>query len=149
MSVKEKLIEEATSLVQQRLASIDVELKKIQDDANSETKSSMGDKYETGRAMAQNEKSKLNQNKSQFVNHLQTINKLKFSKSKTVEFGSVVETNQLNIFLSTALGELTIDNKKYFCISPLTPLGQILKDKTIGNTFDFNKQNWEILNVEN
>lgn len=149
MKVKSILLDASNRLVENRLTSITFELNKIQQDANSETKSSMGDKYETGRAMAQNEKTKLNQNKIIFLKHQQSLSKIKQSDAKTIEFGSVVETNNMNIFLSTAIGELLIDKKAYFAISPVTPLGNQLIGKKEGDSFTFNGQNWEITSVEN
>ena len=59
---KLKVVEKCLDSVQVKLSQLEVEKSKIQDSANNETKSSMGDKYETGRAMAQNEIGKLELN---------------------------------------------------------------------------------------
>ena len=149
MSLKAKLIEKTTLVIQTRIQSINAELKKIQEDANSETKSSMGDKYETGRAMAQNEKIKLNQNKIQFLRHLETLNKVSYTTNNTIDFGSVVHTNQMNIFLCTSIGELTVKDQKYFTLSPITPIAKQLIGLNEGSKFTFNNQEWEIQMVEN
>ena len=55
MKEKEVLYAYCVNYVQQRIARIQGEINKAQSSANEETKSSMGDKYETSRAMAHQE----------------------------------------------------------------------------------------------
>ena len=73
--------------------------KSFQESLDSETKSSAGDKYETGRAMVQIE---LEKNQAQYNKFLKLKNELKqidpiVIKSK-IEYGSIVVTNNGNFF---------------------------------------------------
>ncbi|HSY60679.1 MAG TPA: hypothetical protein VK796_02335, partial [Cytophaga sp.] len=52
-SQKNTLYAYCTDYVTERITRLKTEIKKTQSSANEETKSSAGDKYETGRAMAQ------------------------------------------------------------------------------------------------
>ena len=60
LSFKIKLHHYCESIVEEQLSGIIAALKDAQEGANNETKSSAGDKHETGRAMAQLETEKLN-----------------------------------------------------------------------------------------
>lgn len=111
---------------------------------NNDTKSSAGDKFETGRAMMQIEieNSSVQLNKALFnKTELSKIN-IKQAYDK-VEFGSLVITNQGNYFISIGIGKLEIANKSYFCISLASPIGQILHAKKNGDTATF--QNREFI----
>lgn len=106
---------------------------------DNETKSSVGDKFETGRTLMQMEVEK---NRVQ----LNITEKLKAELSKIdihrsfnkVEFGSLVKTNQNNYFISAALGKIELADEVYFCISLASPIGKLLQNKRVGNTVVFN-----------
>lgn len=101
-------------------------------ESNNETKSSMGDKYETGREMVQQEinnlQIQLNENmKSETL--LKTINPV---PHKTVGFGSIVETEKGRFFIAVSLGEITFSGEKIFVISTESPLGKAMHGKKEG-----------------
>ena len=100
--------------------------------SNNETKSSMGDKYETGREMLQQEinnlQIQLNENmKSETL--LKTINPV---LHKTAGFGSIVETEKARFFIAVSLGEITFNGEKIFVISTESPLGKAMHGKKEG-----------------
>jgi len=115
---------------------------------DNETKSSVGDKYETGRTLMQFEVEK---NRAQ----LEKIKRLKSELSKIdlqkvfnrVEFGSVVTANKGIYFVSAGLGKVAVDNKQYYCISLASPLGKMLYDKNKGDQFQFNGTTFFIENI--
>ena len=115
---------------------------------DNDTKSSAGDKYETGREMMQAE---INKNEAQLSKSLQLINSIKkidlskiYSK---VEFGSLVETNYGLYFISIANPKITIEKKDVFSVSLASPLGKILFGKRKGDEFSFNKREFIIKNI--
>ena len=92
--------------------------KAAQQSANNETKSSAGDKYETGRAMMHLEKERLARQMIEVAKlrkPLEMINPEKIES--TVALGSIVTTENRNYFLSVSLGEVELEEEKYFCIS--------------------------------
>ena len=122
------------------------------DDANSalasETKSSAGDKHETGRAMAQLEQEKLSgqlENLIQLQEGLSRINPKDYFN--TVQFGSIVETSNGFFFISVGLGAVKIEDTTVFSLSITTPIGQQMAGKKKNDEIQFNGKTIKILNV--
>ena len=112
--------------------------KAVQSSANNETKSSAGDKYETGRAMMHLEKERLASQMNElakFKKPLEMINPEKVSG--IVELGSLVITGDRNYFIAVSLGEVSLDDQTFFCISPVTPIGKLMLGKRAGESFTF------------
>jgi transcription elongation GreA/GreB family factor len=127
------------------LATIQEELR---DALTQESKSSAGDKHETGRAMTHLEQEKLTQQQlvvTQMKARLSSLDpKLTHMK---VGFGSVVETNQGWYFLSVALGEIVFGSIPVFVLSSAAPLAQVLMDKKTGEKVIFQGKQISIRNV--
>ena len=148
MSIKQQLYNQCLEFVDNRLLTIKNTIRGIQESLLSETKSSAGDKHETGRAMLQLEREKAG-------NQLAKINKLKEilykididNISKTIGLGSVIFTTQANYFIAISAGELKVDNSKFYAISPNTPIGQLLIGKTVGDLVAFRSNSFIIENV--
>ena len=83
MSIKLELYDFCLEFVDNRFQIIQNTIKEIQESLLSETKSSAGDKHETGRAMIQLEQEKLSSQLSQFSQQKETISKLN-AETKTV-----------------------------------------------------------------
>lgn len=110
----------------------------------SETKSSAGDKHETGRAMLQLEMEKASQQLASVIQMKETMDKITVDKtSEIICLGSVIITNKANYFLAISAGKLTIDLVDYFVISTNSPIGKQLLGKKVGDIIPFN--NAEIL----
>lgn len=105
---------------------------------NSDTKSSAGDKHETGRAMQQIE---LENNQVRLSKAISTRNQFSGINMDQVyhkvEFGSLIFTNAEMYFIATGIGRLEIENKEVYVISLASPIGQALKDKKAGNIINF------------
>ena len=96
----------------------------------SETKSSAGDKHETGRAMLQLEMEKAGQQILGITLMKETLAKVDVSKtSKIAHLGSVVATNIGSYFLSISAGKLTAYGTNYFAVSVSSPIGKLLLGK--------------------
>jgi hypothetical protein len=129
-SIKPELLDLAKRTVQSRLATLRASVAEIQEAANEETKSVAGDKYETGRAMAHLEIEKFQLQQSELNRSLELLNKIDPSSLHAVaQLGSVVLTPQGNFFLTSGIGEITLNDHRFVCISLASPLGQNLKGK--------------------
>jgi transcription elongation GreA/GreB family factor len=139
--IKRQLMDQCIALVEQRIGNSRQAMNAAQESANAEEKSSAGDKYETGRAMAQIERDKAAQQLKEAMHLksvLQTIN-LK-SSAGVVTQGSLVITDVNHFFIAISLGKQTVANVAYFVIAPITPIGRLLMGLHVGSQFSFNNQ---------
>lgn len=124
------------NFVSSKLATIQNTINSNKDSLDSESKSSAGDKHETGRAMLQLEMEKAGQQLSQARQMKLMVEKINNSKlSEVVALGSVVKTNVGNYFLGVSVGKITVLNEDYFLISPGSPIGRELLGKSKGQSF--------------
>lgn len=109
-----------------------------QNSANEETKSSSGDKYETGRSMMQLEIEKLSSQLAEGLKLKKTLAQINKDRiSPIVQPGSIVYTNNGNFFISISAGKLNIDGTDFMAISYSSPIGQELFNKKVNDEFEF------------
>ena len=136
--IKQKLYDGCLSFVENRFQTIQNTIKEIQESLTSETKSSAGDKHETGRAMLQLEREKAGQQLSEIQKIKEHLSKINIEKSsKTIGLGSVVYTTQSNYFIAISAGELVLDSESFYAISAATPMAKVLNSKTVGDKVPF------------
>ena len=144
-NLKNELYKRCLDYVHQRMAAAEIAVKEAQNASNDDTKSSAGDKYETGRAMMQQEKDR---NLAQ----LNEANKLKVAlnrisadhTSPTIETGSLVITSNENFYLAVNAGVINLEDENYYAVSPLSPIGLKLKGHRKGDEFMFNGKHYKI-----
>ena len=134
--------------VQDRLDAVQAAVQAAQESANSETKSSAGDKYETGRAMAQNERDRnlvQLQQARQLQAELQRIDPAK--SCDTVRPGALVQTSMGWFFISISAGKLSADGTDYFAVSAAAPVAAALSGKRAGEEVLFNGKPVRVLAI--
>lgn len=68
--------------------------------------------------------------------------------TEQVQFGSIVETKKNYYFIAAAVGEITLDDgSMVYVISKDAPLFENLQGKKAGDTFNFNDEEVEIVEV--
>ena len=145
LEIKQQLHSKCFEIAQQRVMSLSTIIQEAQDAANNETKSSAGDKHETGRAMAQLETEKLTKQLSEAIKLEQVINQVNPKlEHKIAALGSVVITNNGIFYISVSLGKIEIDKQTYFAISPKSPIGKLLIGLKEKNSFSFNGRAYSI-----
>lgn len=145
---KQKLINTCLEIIQEKLSNLDSELDIIQQSANEETKSSAGDKYETGRAMLMLEKEKFLGQKEQLFNQIKPLKSIDpRKKCNKVELGSIVSTSGSTYFIAAGIGEVVVENETILVISALAPIAQRMLDGAEGEEFEFNKTRFTIISV--
>jgi len=123
VSLKEKLYEQCLLFVQKRLANIQQAIDNAGESANDETKSSAGDKHETGRAMAQLEQEKNSKQLSEAIELKKQLEKINPNQqSEKVAAGSIVATNKGRFYISISAGKLIVDKEIFFAVSPTSPI---------------------------
>jgi len=146
--LKEQLWLQCKQIVEQRLATAQLAMDAAQESANQEEKSSAGDKYETGRAMAQIERDKAAMQVEENKKMLTVLNQIGQSTSiDRVTLGSVVVTDSNKFYVSIGAGKLEIGGESYVAISTQSPIGQLLLYKRKGEFFSFNNQKQTIISV--
>jgi len=146
--VKESLLATCLQKLDVEQAALKNNLASVEESRNNETKSSVGDKYETGRAMMQLEHQKLTSQLQRLkaqIGELKVIN-LTFQSTKVAQ-GSLVETDRGIYFICTALGKIYLKDVIYFCISLQSPIGKLLQHKEIGDKIIFNGNTIEVSRI--
>lgn len=121
----------------------------LQESLNSETKSSAGDKHETGRAMVQLEQEKLGKQLLELEKTKMVLQKVDIKKvPKKISLGSLIKTTSANYFIAVSAGIFNSTDLSVFCISAGSPIGKLLLGKQQGDLFSFNGKENSILEVK-
>lgn len=115
--------------------------------SNNDTKSSMGDKYETSREMLQQEINNLQIQLNEHLKSQQILKNINPNPHKGVSLGSWVETNKGKFFIAISLGELSFNQEKIFVISAESPLAKAMNGKKTGESFVVNNLSQIIKNI--
>jgi transcription elongation GreA/GreB family factor len=146
--IKSQLYSLCLDFVDHRFQSIQNTINEIQISLTSETKSSAGDKHETGRAMLQLEREKAGNQLAEIQKVKEALSKIDILKtSKSIGLGSVVYTTQANYFIAISAGELKYSSESFYAISPNTPIGKLLMGKGIGDNVVFRNQKFKINHI--
>ena len=143
--MKQEICKSALIMLEQKIKIAQESISCIQEARNNEIKSSVGDKYETGRVMMQNELEKQALLLQQY--QIQKANILKIQNMKTsdeIGFGSLVLTNQGNYLIAIGIGRV----EKFSVISILSPLGKAFRGLKSGDMFIFQNKEYKINSVK-
>ena len=148
LSIKQQLFDHCEQYVNQKITTAQQAIEAAQKAANEETKSSVGDKYETGRAMMQLEKEKYASQLNEGLKLQKVLTQITPQAShQTVGLGSLIVTPQANYYIAISAGKVIIDQQSYFTISLASPIGQVLQGAQEGDTITFRNQKLTITNV--
>ena len=145
--LKKHVIEYILSVLRSNTDLLENELKSINDEKNSISKSSAGDKHETSRALMQSEFDKINNNYQSQLNHLKVIESLDMSDKPKIGLGSLVETDSSILFIGIGLGIHQIGNKKVIIVSKASPIGKQLEGKKEGDYILLNNNKEKIIRI--
>lgn len=147
-TIKKEVIKAIEKELDERLAISTQTYNDALESRNNDTKSSAGDKYETSRAMMQQEmdnaEARIHQVKM-FKNELQRLPVEE--KSDKVISGSFVETDLGLYFLGLSLGKIEIQNQIVYAISTASPLGKMLLHKKVGDEISLNNTKQSIKSI--
>jgi len=115
--------------------------------SNNDTKSSMGDKYETGREMLQQEINNLQRQLNETLNQQAVVQKITSEPSEKVQNGALVKTNKGLFYISVSLGEIVFEKEKIMTVSAESPLVKMMYGKKAGESFTINTVHQQIENV--
>lgn len=134
--------------VADRLKRIQLQISELESALTSETKSSAGDKHETGRAMIQLEREKLGQQLAELEKTQQLLSKVPRERdTTTVGLGNLVITDAFSYYIAISAGECKYQGKSVYCISAATPIGQLVMGMSEGHTIHFKGRTTSILTI--
>jgi len=136
--------------VHERLAAARAGMAAAQESSNSETKSSAGDKYETGRAMAQQERDRHAAQLHEAQKLLADLQKLNPElPCDTVRPGALAATSLGLFYVSIGAGRLrTAEGQEFLAVSAGAPLVQALGGRRAGEAVVFNGKPVRVEQVE-
>lgn len=144
---KEKAVSVCSEKLKNQIDFIQLQLEELKEANSNETKSTAGDKHETGRAMVHLEQEKLYGQLGQFQKQFSFFNSLNFQPQKSVSIGSLVKTNQANYFVAVGMGAMVVDNENVFAVSAASPIGNLLLGKNVNDVFTFNGKEIKISEI--
>lgn len=115
--------------------------------SNNDTKSSMGDKYETSREMLQQEINHLQLQLNEQLKSQQILKIIQTNPHKMVGLGSLVQTENGLFYISISLGELRFEDEKIYIISNESPIAKAMQGKKSGEIFIVNNLKQSIKNI--
>ncbi|MBE17102.1 MAG: 3-oxoacyl-ACP synthase [Cytophagaceae bacterium] len=144
-SCKAELREACLKQLANRRKAIDERLLQLSKSLEEETKSSAGDKHETGRAMLQLEREKAGHQLAEIEKLENISNRLSSALAKgPAHLGCVIETTEAHYYLAIPAGEIKIDNQIYYAIAVASPIGQLLLGKSEGASIVFRESTFTI-----
>ncbi len=146
--IKEKLLQACRNFAEEKLQTIQNTLSELSDSVGSDSKSTAGDKHETGRAMLHLEQEKAGEQLQQAQDTLRAIHKISIQKASTkIVAGSLVITNRGNFFIAISAGKITIDKVDYYAVSPKAPIAQKLIGLSKNEKVKFNGVDYSIEHI--
>ncbi len=132
-STKSEIHLKLRSLLEKSLEEARREYILAKESRDSDTKSSAGDKFETGREMMQREMDKLSALVDNTLNSIAKLDRLTdLPASAVISEGSLVVTDQETYYISIGYGKLD----SVYAISVESPLGVELKGKRVGECIE-------------
>lgn len=135
--------------IEEKVGTINDAIALAKESRDSDGKSSVGDKFETGRAMMQIEIQNKEGQLGQTLGLKKVLLDIKADDiSDVVTLGSYVITNKGSYFMSIPLGAIKSDHYDCMALSLASPLGRVFNGKVAGEKASFNGREYEILAVE-
>lgn len=124
-------------------------IQEAQQSANEETKSSAGDKYETGRAMVQLEIEKYAEQLNELQKQSLELEKVSAAPPQNnIGPAALVETSNGTFLIAVNAGEFALEGKKVYAISAQAPIAQKMIGLRQGDSFTMNGRAYSIMSVE-
>ena len=145
-NLKQQLLNACREFVRVKLENLEIALRAAQQSGNDETKSTTGDKHETGKAMMQLEQEKIGIQLSEMQKLNRALDAIPDSLSpEKIRPGNIVITDHGNFYLAIAAGKIQADGENYFAISPASPLGSLLLKAEAGKAIEMQGKKYKII----
>ena len=146
---KQGVVDAVASALQAALERGQSEFEALQASLSKETKSTAGDKHETGRAMVQLDMEQAGERLARAEAMVAAFRRLNAAEPRTAAGpGAWVVTDSGQFFIGVAAGALTLpDGGRLHAISADAPIAQALRGTTAGTTLEFRGKHWAVVSV--
>jgi transcription elongation GreA/GreB family factor len=143
------LITHCTEFIENQLSHVHEAIAVAKNAAKEESKSSAGDKHETGKSHLQ----LTQENNSKHLANLQQQKRViklleNYVPDGTVKLGSLVQTTNGYYFIALGVGQVKVLNETVFVVSPVSPVGKVMLNKQQGDQAQFNALKFTINSIE-
>jgi transcription elongation GreA/GreB family factor len=143
--IKQKILQHHQLLLQDKIDVFRDMISGLTEDAQNDAKGSAGDKHETALSMMHLEQEKLNFKLQEILLQKAIIDKIDPTVNHSkVTLGSLVQVNEMWLFVSAALPKITIDDSTIIAVSPQSPLGSKLMGNQVGFEFEINTTHYKV-----
>lgn len=143
---KSKILEAVKSRIAEKIQKFEKLIEETRA-SNNDTKSSMGDKYETGREMLQQEINNLQRQLNESLNQQSIVQKISSDPLSKVQNGALVKTDKGLFYISASAGEIMVDEQKIMTVSAESPLAKAMYGLTENQSFSVNNVTQKIVKV--
>ncbi|HIG58063.1 MAG TPA: hypothetical protein EYQ21_01505 [Flavobacteriales bacterium] len=148
LELKELFLTELNSLVEEKVNTANSSIYSTTESKNTATKSTAGDKHETGRAMMERELALSNSQLQKALIQKNELSKISLDMDCTnIKPGALVITSQGNYFISIGLGRVNVNGNECYAISGGSPIGLVLMGSKKGQHINFQGRNIEIIAI--
>ena len=148
LQIKEILKKALIDYISDYVLSLRMEMSALVESKSNETKSSAGDKFETSRAMMQQEIDKKSMQIHQWEEHGLKAASMTLASTLVIKDGALVHTDRGIYYFSTAIGKFSFDEQNIYALSTEAPIYQTLRSKKKGDVVSYNGQSIRILDVQ-
>lgn len=122
--------------MQTQILELKAAMAKVQESVINEENSTAGNKFETARAMGQEELDRMQKQMTNQINQFALLQKINVDETYSqAQAGALIFTSDKIFFMAIALGRIVVADKNIFVISAGSPLGQALMKKKKGDTY--------------
>ena len=148
MADRSELVKACRDYLQTKVSVVRKAMDGLKEDLENESKSSAGDKFETGREMINIEWNKLSVQLSEYDRLGNILNRIEEHKPNgNVVLGSIVVTDAAKYFISIPAGEIKSGHEKFYAVGIKAPIAQILLGKKVGEKMTFNGRQFTIKEI--
>jgi hypothetical protein len=145
---KNALIAYMKELLEERMQVAWAAMEAAQESANDQSKSSMGDKYETSRSMGQLDRNMHARQYEQIRQERMILERIGGSDvPERAAVGSLLQTSAGWFFISVSLGAVKFEGQTVLAISSSSPVGLSLLGKASGQMFKFMNKEHQVTAV--
>ncbi|MDO6436507.1 hypothetical protein Q4534_03765 [Cyclobacterium sp. 1_MG-2023] len=144
---KAGLKETVLALMAEKKEDLNAQLLALQEASNADTKSSMGDKYETGRESINQSRDLLEKQKVLLDRDEKIIAQTSVDPTATVSSGALVKVQLGWLWVAVSVGKVMHEGQEVQVVSADSPLVAALKGKRVGDKVAFRGRSTEILEV--
>ena len=149
MLLKQKIYNHCHELMAVKIGGLKKAMDELREGLEGDSKSSAGDKHETGRAMAQLEQEKIGRQLKEAMEHKLGLEKMGVGVGVgRIKKGSLVGTNWGYIYIGVALGKIRVDEMGVIVVSERSPLGAKLMGLEIKDVAEVNGIKYFIESIE-